>query len=200
MFSRYFNLVLRTLGVLGILFLCFILFMSLKRTLRPKTITLVSENQRRSGPCPGAPETFETNDHLMLHHFSAGSKFTVLPNWYACHPVERGDLIYLRYSFKFDPVIRIVYGIPGDRFEVTKNDAHKAWSVSINGDPVKDGEEAHFFGTENPPMLSLYTEANKGILGPKNFIVFSETSPSIADSGSLGLVNVDDFLGKVQTH
>jgi hypothetical protein len=200
MISKYFILTLRGLGALGILFLCFILFMSLKRTLKPTVVNLVSEEERRGGACPGPTETPVMKETLMPKHFPAGSKFNVLPNWYSCHPVERGDTIYLRYSFKLDSVVRIVYGVPGDKFQVIKDSANKAWGVSINGERVQDADgKSHFFGNENAPLLSLYTaKDNKGTLGPKNFIVFSESSPSNADSGTLGLVSVDDFLGKVQ--
>jgi hypothetical protein len=191
---------MRGFGVLGILFLSFILIMSLKQTLRPTSVTLQSEEQRRNGPCPGETKTIAMKDAQMPKLFPVGSQFRVLTNWYSCHQVERGDLIYLRYSFKLDSVVRKVYGIPGDKFEVIKDTVHKAWGLSINGERVSDPDGAsHFFGNENPPLLSLYTsKGNKGTLGSKNYIVFSEKSPSASDSGTLGLVNSDDFLGKIE--
>jgi hypothetical protein len=199
MITKYFILTLRALGAFGILFLSFILFLSLRKTLQPIVVSLVSEDQRRNGSCPGVTQTLDVKDSFMPKHFPLGAKFKLLANWYACHEVERGDQIYLRYSFKFDPVIRTVYGVPGDKFEIFKDPIHAAWNISINGARMEDAPNfLHFFGNENPPLLSLYVKSGKGVLEPKNYIVFSETSPGAFDSGTLGLVNVDDFLGKAE--
>lgn len=161
---------------------------------RPQSIqprTFASEEERRNGPCPGTIENVQTADQ-KTHR--------LIPNWYACHPVERGDLVYLRFSDRISPVARKVYGIPNDSFQLSFNEQHQGWEIKINGELLKDREKKTFvFGSKNPPLLSLYERSMKGILTAKSFIVFSETSPGDADSGSLGVVNVDDFIGKIET-
>jgi hypothetical protein len=185
-------------GLIGIVILILLVLSILNKTLKPETVTLVSENARRNGPCPGSTETLDTKDPFMPTHFPAGSQFKVIGNWYACHEVQQGDFVYLQYSFKFPPVVRTVYGIPGDHFQISKNSGHHGWNISINGKLLNDVDnQPHYFGNDVSPLLNLYTQANHGLLGPKTYIVFSETSPGGFDSGTLGVVNSDDFLGKV---
>jgi hypothetical protein len=156
------------------------------RSHQKPVMTYVSEQARRKGPCPGKEEKFQAE----------GKSYRLLTNWYACHPVERGDLVYLRFSDRLDPVVRRVYGIPKDHFKVTADKAHRAWNLLINEKMVVDQQtKPRFFGAEKPPLLSLYEKTE---LKPGTFIVFAEASPGSQDSGTLGVVNSDDFLGKVE--
>ena len=166
----------------------------LKLNSEPKSAstTFVSEEIRRHGPCPGKAETIKSEE---------GKTYQLLPNWYACHEVGRGDSIYLKYSDRFPPVIKIAYGIPGDRFNLERDKEHEAWNIKINHEWVTDPNGVnHFFGGKAPPVLALFEKSLKGVLGAKNCIVFSEVSPGSADSGRLGVVNSDDFLGKIEAN
>ena len=172
-----------------------------KDHLRPeKKSSYISEQERLKGPCPGKTETLVAKDPAMSALLPEGTKFHMIENWYACKPVERGDLVMYRYSFQRDPVVRQVVGVPGDKFELVEDKVHHSWNLLVNGKLILDKDkEAHYFGAlGRPSVLSLYAKNGKGTLNPKNSIVFNKTSPSQLDSGMFGVVNVDDFLGKVE--
>ena len=171
----------------GVLFAIFLLNQFFPRV---EKRTLVSDEARRRGPCPGETKRIDGN----------GKSYQLLPNWYSCHEVARGDLVYLRFSDQLAPVVKTVYGVPGDHFKLLPDKDHQAWNIEINDKLLVTGDDKkpHFFGQKVPTLLNLYEKTQKGTLQPKNFIVFSENSPGDADSGTLGVVNVDDFIGKVE--
>ncbi|MBC7397995.1 MAG: hypothetical protein H7333_11180 [Bdellovibrionales bacterium] len=190
-----------TLGVLAlaIAILAVILMRSANKGGEDAGNTFVDEQKRMSGPCPGTTEIIEMKDSAMPKSMPVGKKFKLLPNWYTCHEVKQGDLVYFRFSSSIDPVVRKVAGVPGKDFKLIQNKKDKNWNIEIDGDLLKDpGKDAHFFGSEHQTLIGLYEKSNKGKLMPRNYLVFSEESPGEKDSGTLGVVNSDDFLGKVE--
>lgn len=124
---------------------------------RHEPSTLVSDEARIHGACPGETRTLEMTDAHMPRSFPRGSKFRLVWNWYVCHPAERGDFVYYRYSFTTDPVVRRVVAVPGDRFSASRDETHLGWNVSVNGSLVTDdGGTPHFFGAKAEPVLALY--------------------------------------------
>jgi hypothetical protein len=143
-------------------------------------------------PCPGPSVERLMKDRWMGRSLPQGSKFRFLPNWYACHSAERDELVLYRFSSEREPVVRRVVGVPGDHFEWVEDKAHKSWNLMINGKPIHDSEKKVHF------VLNLNGKNDKGLLGPKNYIVVTRVSPSVLDSGVFGVVSSDDFLGKVE--
>jgi hypothetical protein len=149
-------------------------------------------------PCPGESFEAEMQDPYMRGIIEKGQKFTVLPNWYACHPLTNGDYVYYRYSSNRPPVVRIVRAHEGDHFELVQDPKHHSWNIKINGVLFEAAGEPYYFGGEPPPPLSLYVKPRNGIIGRNEAIVFSSRSPGDMDSGVFGLVNVVDLIGKVE--
>ena len=148
------------------------------------------EANLKSGPCPGVTEVLKAQDKKT---------YNILHNFYSCNPVKRGDLIYLKFSEQLPAVIRTVYGIPGDSFALVFDKENNNWNLKINDELVLDPEKTvHFFGGKSRPVLGLYEKSLKNHLPAKNFIVFSDQSPGHQDSSILGVVNVEDFVGKVE--
>ncbi len=160
---------------------------------QPKT-----ENLGHSGPCPGETITAEMQDAYMHGLIEAGEEFQVVLNWYACHPVEIGDLVYYKLANDLPPVVKVVRARGGDHFKITKDKHRQAWNLEVNGDLVMAGEKPYFFGSAGKPTLSLYEKPREGVLGPSELIVLSNLPPGQNDSGILGLTEVDSVLGKVQ--
>jgi len=173
----------------GILIVCGIAILVMKsRPQLPKT-SFIDDQKRRAGPCPGPKETIQVD----------GKSYSYLPNWYACHPAERGDRVYFRFSSSLPPVVRTIQAIPGDHAELVKDGTHHRWNLKVEDELVRDADhELHFFGNQTPPVLSLYLKGKAAELKEKNYIVFDDHSPSRMDSGTLGVVSSDDFLGKIE--
>ena len=59
----------------------------------------------------------------------------------------------------------------------------------------------YFFGASNPklpPPLKLLEKSRDGTLLDREIIIFSEVPPGNRDSGTLGVVNLNDVVGKVE--
>jgi hypothetical protein len=150
-------------------------------------------------PCPVEKE-ITVDDAQMFGPSEKGKKLRLLENWYDCHPLKAGELVYYRYSRSKDPVVRVLAAIPGDHFSLVKDSKASRWNLKVNGRLVKDsGGGVYFFGNAHAPLLSLYEKSNKGLLSDGNAIVFSRHPPGSLDSGMFGVVDVQDLLGKIET-
>ena len=153
-----------------------------------------------SGPCPGETKNQKMTDVYMRGVLEQNQVYKLATNWYWCNPVEREDLVLLKFSQSLDPVVRSVYGIPRDKFKVVFNKKQSAWNVEINGDLVEFNGQPYYFGSGDPklpPPLKLLEGSRKGLLLDREIIVFSSFPPGDRDSGTLGVVNLNDALGKV---
>ena len=161
----------------------------LRKHSAPPEVTFLDETKRRQGPCPGEVKSVE----------SENKKFQLTSNWYECHPVTRGDLVFYQYSFTRPAVARRVVAEPGDRIAV-KKDRHQHWNLWVNEKVALNSEKKPYeFGNEkHDPVLALYTHQNNGKLKAREAVVFSEPIAGSLDSGMFGVVNADDFLGKLE--
>jgi hypothetical protein len=152
------------------------------------------------GPCPGETVDLVMQDTLMDGWIRKDQKIRVITNWYACNPIEKGDLVYYQYSSNFDPVVKVVRAAPGDFFKVARDKKFGAWNLIVNGDLLMDeaSQAPYYFGAEPNTVLSLYEKANGGVLKDGDVILLSNVPPGGNDSGLYGVANVTDIIGKVE--
>ena len=123
---------------------------------------------RGSSMAPGIHD----GDRILIDHFS-----------YMFHPMERGDVVVLKYPF--DPsvdYIKRVIGLPGD--EVVLEDGH----VWVNGSEVLEPYVA---------QLDPLTRMSARIL-PAHVFVLGDNRPRSSDSREFGQVPRDYVRGKVE--
>lgn len=150
--------------------------------------------------CATTTESVVVPDGHMRGMFNQGDKIQVVKNWYRCHPIQDGDVVYYRFSTQFPPVVRIVRAVGGDRFHLIKDEAKKKWNIKINDSLLSYQGKPYFFGVDPPPVLSLYETEYKGVLPKDDVILFSNVPPGDRDSSTFGVANVGDILGKVVAH
>jgi len=156
--------------------------------------------KRTPGKCETHTESFKVKDRQMSGVLALDQEVKVIMNWYKCNPAEKGDIVLYRYSPEFDPVVKIVRAVEGDKFTVTKDKKWGAWNITINGDMLMDdSKEPHYFGAAAPTVLSLFEKGQKGKLGPGEVLVFSNVSPGQNDSGLYGVANISELIGKVES-
>lgn len=163
---------------------------------------IVMRMPKKSRPQGGDCEVTEVKmampDHLLQGIIEKDQEITVQMGYYACRPVEKGDIVLFRISTKMDPVVKIVRAVQDDEFELIADKVHNAWNIEINGDLLKAGDTPYFFGSNAKPTLSLYTkDGKKGVIKDDDMIIFSNLPPGEKDSGIIGLTNKQDILGKV---
>ena len=156
-------------------------------------------HKRVVGNCEVTLEDISMADTTMTGIYEAGEKLIVEKGYYVCNSPVPGDTVLYRYSEARPPVIKRIVAVEGDQFKTVKDGQGRGWNLEVNGDVVKavSGSE-YFFGSPNPPTLSLYEKPRNGILGKNEVILFSSQPPGREDSGIFGLVSTGDLLGRVK--
>lgn len=142
---------------------------------------------------------FETiKDPFMAAVYPEGTQVKVLANYYQCNPVQRDQHVWFQFSESIRPVVRIVIGTPGDKYEMTQESDKQHWSLKINGQALKtkDGA-AYLMENKNVPPLKTYEISRQGVLKDNEYILVSSNPPGLTDSSNLGLINAEKFAGRV---
>lgn len=125
-----------------------------------------------------------------------GTTVKIVFDYYKSNEVARGDVVAYAFSGNKDPIIKIVRGIPGDKFDVV-NDGIK-WRLQINGAIVKNSAgEPYSLDDRACRMLALYITDYKGVIPANAFLILGNLVEGTTDSTRFGLVDRGDFIGKV---
>lgn len=149
--------------------------------------------------CVKQTQILPVNDEHMTGVADKGTNVSIYDDFYNCNEVKHGDLVYYRFSDQIEPVVRVVHGIPGDRYSLTENaDKKGSWFISVNGQNVKaqTGED-YLIESNTVPPLKTYELSRGGILGPDEYILLSAKPPGLSDSSNLGLINKKNLVGRV---
>jgi type IV secretory pathway protease TraF len=150
--------------------------------------------------CDGEVEEFVMQDHWLSGVLERGQEYTALSDWRGCHKLMRGELVLYRVSKSHDPVVKIVAGAPGDSFKLKKAANNNSWNIEINGELLMSGDKPYHFGSANPPALKLYQDSRDGRLDQSSVLLFSRVPPGDQDSGTLGVISIEDIVGVVTGH
>jgi len=121
----------------------------------------------------------------------------VLFGYYSCHEIKREDVVLFDYAASKNPVIKIVKGIPGDKFELKHSGS--GWNLLINNKVVKNSESEPYLITDHGyRMLSLYEQDYHGIIPPNTYLLLGNLAGGSLDSTVFGLVDKSDIIAKVE--
>jgi hypothetical protein len=140
------------------------------------------------------------NDPYMRGVIEPGQKFKVITNYYDCNPPKDGDMVFYQMHKSMEPVVKFIRGKEGDKFTLTKDKKYNAWNLEVNGEKVYsavDKSQAYFFGAPSMPPLGRYL-ANHKVIGRGDVILLSSWPPGDTDSGTFGMFNLVDVVGKVE--
>ncbi len=126
-----------------------------------------------------------------------GETIEVLFGYYDCHPIQRNDIVLYSYSGNKNPIIKIIKGIPGDKFSLKKT--NNGWYILINGEILKNSEnQPYIFDDQGYRLLSLYEKDYKGIIPEDAYLLLGNLPQGSLDSSHFGLVGKKNILGKVR--
>jgi signal peptidase I len=126
-----------------------------------------------------------------------GETIEVLFGYYNCNAIERNDIVLYSYSGNKNPIIKIIKGIPGDRFSLKKT--NNGWYILINGEILKNSEnQPYILDDQGYRLLSLYEKDYKGIIPEDAYLILGNLPQGSLDSSHFGLVGKKDILGKVR--
>lgn len=157
---------------------------------------VVRASQNSSG-CEVKEQPLKVNGGSLSGFIEDGAEIKALMNYYVCNPVERGDIVLYGHSGNKNPLIKVVKGIPGDKFQLKKTSAG-CWNILINGEISKNFQnEPYCFGDSGYKMLSLYEKDYEGVIPPNAYLIFGNLVGGSLDSSRFGLIGKNDLLGKV---
>ena len=124
---------------------------------------------------------------------------TIEGNLGDCPPgPKKGDLILFKHLGFDIPLLKIVVGVPGDRFDLKKSG--KFWNLIINKKIAKNSANIPYkliLGKDS--ILHLYLKGTHGIIPKNNWLVMGDNPNGTDDSSRFGLIPKQDILGFVKS-
>ena len=100
------------------------------------------------------------------------------------------------FSGNPEPIIKIVKGVPGDKFGLEKFGNY--WQIIINGEVVKNSKGEPYQLSESAyNLLSLYVKDYGGVIPPDTYLILGNLPAGSLDSSRFGLVDKSGIAGKV---
>jgi signal peptidase I len=127
-----------------------------------------------------------------------GETIEVLFGYYDCHSIQRNDIVLYSYSGNKNPIIKIIKGIPGDKFSLKKT--NNGWYILINGEILKNSQnQPYIFDEQGYKILSLYEKDYKGIIPEDAYLILGNLPQGSVDSSHFGLVGKKRYFGESES-
>lgn len=138
------------------------------------------------------------------------SRVEILQGYYQCNQLKRGDLVVFhafqqqsstplantnQVSSPSSPLIKIAYGVPGDRFALEQDQDH--WKIRINGETLRTSRGEPFrLSDARAAILLKEQEKSNGIIPRGYCLVFGNLAQGSLDSTRFGFVPARQLIGK----
>ena len=150
------------------------------------------------GKCSTQSETRTVHGISMSPIIKDGQEVKLIKNYYNCHKVGRNDIIAYNYSGDINPLIKIVKGIPGDKFSMQSFNNSQEWKILINGSIIYNSENKPYLLTQSEyNLLLIYEDSYKGIIPDNAYLILGDVAPNSIDSRHFGLIDKSDIIGKI---
>lgn len=147
--------------------------------------------------CPLKIEKRVVRGNSLEPILKPGQEVKILQGYYECYPILRNDVVAFHHPAFEEPLIKIVKGIPGDKFELEKINGN--WNILINNEILKNSQSQDYVLDENTyRILFLYETDYKGIIPEGAYLILGNQSCGTLDSTRFGLIHTSDILGKVE--
>jgi signal peptidase I len=158
---------------------------------------ITTQSIEKSQNCPIKIEEKIVRGNSLEPLIKDGETIEVLFGYYDCNPIQRNDIVIYFYAGNKNPIIKIVKGIPGDKFSLKKT--NNGWYILINGEILKNSEnQPYILNEQGYRLLSLYEKDYKGIIPEDTYLILGNLPQGSLDSSHFGFVGKKDILGKVR--
>ena len=162
-----------------------------------RKVAMVSQPANNHEVCPIKIEERIVRGSSMSPLLENGQAVKVLFDYYNCHEIKREDIVLFNYAGNSNPLIKVVKGIPGDKFELRATTG--GWNILINRKIVKNFEDEPYLISGNRyKMLSLYERDYKGVIPEDAYLLLSNQISGSVDSTKFGLVDKSGIIAKVE--
>jgi signal peptidase I len=148
--------------------------------------------------CPITMEERTVRGNSLTPLLAHGQDVAIQMDYYACHPVERDDLVVFRHAGT-QTLIKLVPGLPGETMALAPIEEGAAWRLLVNGEVVTNSEgEPYRLDARGERMLSLYIRDYRGVIPPGTYLVLGNLPNGSRDSTAFGLIGASQLLGKAE--
>jgi len=174
-----------------LVFLCVIVFLFLAYLDKiSKNFSSVLKNQ-----CFSIEEKIVRGDS-MSGVIESGQTVKIFSGYYGCNEAKRGDVVIYSYSDDKNPLIKIIKGIPGDKFGFQKTELGQY--ILLNGEVLKNAQnKSYILNEKSYNMLSMYERDYSGTIPSDSYLIMGNLTEGSADSTYFGLVGLKDLLARV---
>jgi len=136
------------------------------------------------------------NGNSLAPIITDGSTVDIILDYYEHNDIERGDIVLYNFTGTENPIIKIIKGIPGDKFELKESSS--GWNILVNNQVLKNSEGLPYtlYGNKYK-MLSLYEKSYNNKIPEDAYLLLGNLVSGSTDSTRFGLVDKSDILGKV---
>lgn len=128
---------------------------------------------------------------------SDGQKIKLLLGYYQCHPINRNDVIVYQYAGQETPLLKIVKGLPGDRFAIARAKNGSEWNLLINDQLARNSEYIPYSLTDQGHrLMELYARDYGGTIPRNAYLILGNRPEGTLDSTRFGLVGASEIIGK----
>jgi hypothetical protein len=141
----------------------------------------------------------EMHDGYLQDVLPYGKPVEVLDHYFSCNNVERNQTVAIKMTEVTGTQARIVRGIPGDKFTVTKDEKNAGWNIKVNNEIVQFNNGPFYFGNSaSEPLLKQNETEFKGVIPKNKYIIMTIVPRGVADSTTFGLISKENIVGLAQ--
>ncbi|MGE4554826.1 MAG: signal peptidase I [Candidatus Paceibacterota bacterium] len=155
------------------------------------------DNDIKSADCLISVKEMIVRGNSFSPYINPDTKIKALFNYYDCHEIKRGDIVLFNYAGNKNPLLKVVKGVPGDKFEL--REAEGGWNIVINNKIVKNFEgQPYLISGNRYKMLALYEKDYNGTIPKNAYLLLSNQVGGSIDSTRFGLVDKNGIIAKVE--
>ncbi len=145
--------------------------------------------------CPVSSKEMTVQGFSMYPFIKPDEIVQALFGYYDCHDVSRNDVVLYSYSGNKNLLIKSVKGIPGDQWNLKKENG--LYEIVVNDVSLLNSEgKPYEIPESSAKILQLYTKDYPIIPSDAYLLLGDETGGSV-DSTHFGLISKNDIMAKV---
>ena len=135
----------------------------------------------------------EVRGNSMMPLMAPGAELWLLKDYYMSNKVERYDVIAYHYAGRRSPLVKMVRGVPGDRWEVEEKAG--VLEIIVNGRRLINSAGSKY-QVPKTGRLPLYAKTCP-VIPEDVFLILGDEPGGGLDSTQFGLVHRRDFAGRL---
>jgi signal peptidase I len=193
-FNNFKKIVLVVLAIIVLFMISF--FLGTFSTEKKEDNVPAQNKESSSQDCSVEKEIMIVQGSSLFPLIDSGQEVEVFFGHYDCYEIERGDVVLVNYAGNENFLIKIVRGLPGDKFELVKKSS--GWNIFINGKVLRNSKgEDYLINSREYQMLSLYEKDYENMIPEGTYLILGNKISGSVDSTQFGLVSKENLVAKV---